>query len=205
MGEILLVTRLLLGLVFIVSSITKLGDPAGFIRGVNRYTLIPRRLTGLAALLLIAVEAGIGVSLMSGGGAQIGILLATALLTLFTVVMTQNARRAQPLPCYCFGTDDSDVHPRRTLVRLSLFLVAALVTLTGVIAQSRSVTVRPTLGSLLLAISALIVGMWFLRIPDFLELHRTPMPDHIPPSRRISLRGASLRPLTIDHDGRTDV
>lgn len=203
MDDLVFVLRLVLGLVFGVSAATKFRDPAGFIRGVHRYGILPRRLNTLAALLVIAVEAIVALSLLSGMAARTGILLGMALLMLFSTVMMQNARHAQPLPCYCFGADDSEVRPRRTLVRLGLLVVAALVTVVGVIEGSRSLVVRPALGPFLLALAVLVLGMWGLRVPDLLEWHRTPLPTYVPPPRRVSLREVPLQPVRIIRDERT--
>lgn len=204
MSDLICVARLLLGLIFALSSLAKVSHPRRFIHGVRRFRVLPPRLSALAAITLILTEAALALSLLSGIGARIGIHVAVALFLLFTAVMVQNARRVHPLPCYCFGSDDADIHPRRTLSRLALLLTVALVVVIGsTFGESAHLSAAPTGATSLLALATLILGGWLLRLPELQELHQAPVPEFFLHSgRRVSLRELPLEPVPQSQKGR---
>lgn len=193
MTTIVLIARLLLGLVFALSAVTKLRDPRGFAKGVERFGLLPHQVTVVAALMLIALEAVVAAALLAGFAVQAAVPVAAALLVFFVGLMSYNLRRNDPLPCYCFGTGSSEVHPNIVLIRLGLLSMAMLVVLASWFAEGSSLLTQPLAAdALLIAVGILLLGGWLLRLPDLREWHQTPVPEFAAPSSRISLRGVPL-------------
>lgn len=196
-----LTARLLLGLVFALSSLAKLREPTAFARGVARFGLLPSWSTRPAALILIAVEAAIAFSLLFGIEGRVGIIGAASLILFFTGLMGWNARRTEPLPCFCFGTGSSEVEPRKVLARLGLLLALVLVTLLRWVLRGSVLLARPpSLDAILFAVAALLLGSWLLQFPALRTMHRTPIPAFANPGGRLSLRGIPLPPLESHED-----
>ncbi|MEI2809429.1 MAG: DoxX family protein [Nocardioides sp.] len=61
-----LAARLITGGIWIVAGAIKLGDPAGSVRAVRAYQLLPESLVPLIGYLLPALEVGVGIALILG-------------------------------------------------------------------------------------------------------------------------------------------
>lgn len=189
MNDVALLSRVLLGLVFGVSSLTKLRDPGGFARGVERFHLMPSGLVALASMALIILEAVVALALILGFATQFAIIAAVALILFFIGLMIRNTRRGESLPCYCFGTGNTDVRPRVVLSRLGFLLLLALAVVAGWIEGGASLLTRPTADLVLLASLGLVLGAWLLQLPELREWHRTTVPEFATPGTRVSMRG----------------
>lgn len=181
--------RLLLGGVFAVSALSKLRSPLTFVRAVDNFGLAPHAVAAVGAVVIVALELLVGITLLSGFGAQFGAGISALLLVAFSVVMARNALQPKPLPCHCFGASEESA-PYRTLGRLGLLNVAVLgmgVAPDPIMASS---------GQLLVALGIGVIGAWIIEVPAILALHRTPIPSFRQGSRRVTLRGLPLQPLT---------
>jgi hypothetical protein len=97
-----LTTRLALGLLLLVAASHKLRAPARFVATLGDYRLLPARLTGIAAALVVAAElavvAGLAVRPPAGRAG------AAALLGLYAGAMAVNlARGRRHVDCGCTG------------------------------------------------------------------------------------------------------
>jgi len=117
--------------VFAVAAVSKLADWAGSRQAVEHFG-VPRRVSGLAAVLLSTAELGIAVGLLPSaiyGWAAFGAL---TLLIIFMVGIGVTLARGQRPECHCFGQLHSAPVGWRTLVRNGvLATVAALVVWQG--------------------------------------------------------------------------
>lgn len=197
MDDVVLAYRLVLGFVFARSALGKLGDLSSFAWVIRQHDLIRLRWAMPAAGVIALLEAGAAFTLLSGIMAEVGLVVTAFLLLLFLTVMIRNARRQQPLPCYCFGTGDADVSPRRSLARLALLLCSAIVCGLGAIQGSPGMAAWPTLSALVIAVALLVFGTWLLRVPELLQLYRVPTPQPTASPRRISFREAPLEPIRL--------
>ena len=138
---------------------------------------MPRSATVPAALVLAGLETAVALSLLTETEVRFGILTSAVLLGFFTGLAVHNARREDPLPCYCFGTHETDTSPRLNLTRLgALNAVAALLVGRWISSGWGRVADPISLAPVLLAVAALILGIWLLHAPSIAKLHQIPSP-----------------------------
>ena len=102
--------RVVVGLVFAISSISKARDIAQFKQAVSKFDLLPKRLSGLAALLFLCGEFAVVLLMLIGGPLLLpGFFLAICLLLLFSLVLTSVVIRRIHTSCNCFGASAKPV------------------------------------------------------------------------------------------------
>lgn len=101
--QVQLVLRLALGLIFLVSALSKLRDPATFVQGVLEYRVLPRRLAQLYGWLLPFVEIGTALLLLSGLSPLIATGAAVLLLLSFAAANGVVVIQGRQMNCHCFG------------------------------------------------------------------------------------------------------
>lgn len=120
-----LVLRLTLGLIFLVSAVTKLRDMDAFLHGVEEYAVLSRPLATLYGRLLPFTELIAALLLLSGILVGLGTALIVLMLVSFAVAITINAIRGRAPACHCFGESSSSRVGWHTLIRnLALLLPA---------------------------------------------------------------------------------
>ncbi|MER3424957.1 MAG: hypothetical protein C4293_18755 [Nitrospiraceae bacterium] len=171
------VIRMAVGLVFLVSVLSKLRDLRGFLKGIIAYQVLPSRLAVIYGLLLLPLEGFVAVSLLSRWELQLGTVVAIVLLLSFAAAVALNLRWGRDLPCYCFGSRSTEQVSARSLVRIGLLIVGATSVLVGELShlpiQVEIFSWEANLWKGTLALFTLIVGMWLLTLPDLRSLwHR---------------------------------
>src|SRR5436305_9784546 len=116
MDIVLLLTRLLLAVIFIISGLAKLFDRPGSRQAMLDFG-VPARLATPFAVLLPLAELVVAGSLIPRVSAWWGALGALALLLLFTVVVGYHLTRGHTPNCHCFGQVSSEPIGWPTLVR----------------------------------------------------------------------------------------
>jgi uncharacterized membrane protein YphA (DoxX/SURF4 family) len=101
------VSQLLIGLVFVVAALAKLGDMQAFADQVYNFRLLPLMLVNRVALTLPWVELVAGLALVTGVRARSGAAIASMLMAAFTVAVLIAMARGLDFECGCFGTADS--------------------------------------------------------------------------------------------------
>lgn len=97
--------RIVVGLVFAVSSISKARDIAQFRQTVRSFQLLPQRLNGGAALLFLGGEFTVAIFVLIGGPLLLpGFSLAIGLLLLFSTALVAVLARSIRTSCDCFGS-----------------------------------------------------------------------------------------------------
>src|SRR6478672_1126378 len=99
-----LISRLVLGFIFLLSGLTKLGIPNTFAVSIQSYEMpLPAALVQLMAVALPPIELAIGLLLLAGLWTRISAIIAGALMLVFIVAMIQAMFRGLSPDCGCFA------------------------------------------------------------------------------------------------------
>ena len=100
-----LISRLVLGGIFFVAGLSKLGDVSGFVSNINDYEMgIPAGVQTLMANVLPPLEIGIGVWILVGLFTRLAAGLAGGLMVIFLVALVQAVFRGLLINCGCVAT-----------------------------------------------------------------------------------------------------
>lgn len=125
-----LVTRLVVGGIFVYASLDKVAHPDLFARIVFNYHLVPAPLINLVALLLPATELVAGVLLILGVWPRSAGLLLSALTVIFLVALSINWFRGVNLECGCFSASSKVKGTIGSLILRDVLLLAAALYIT---------------------------------------------------------------------------
>lgn len=122
-----LFSGILLGIVLLVSVYAKGLDPQGFALGIEKMKVIPAGLEWLAAVVTLALEAGLGLALVLGLRTRWTLIPTTLLITWFLVLLTKEFFLPTPeaSSCGCFG-NLVQRSPGEALAEDAVLLVLAL-------------------------------------------------------------------------------
>jgi uncharacterized membrane protein YphA (DoxX/SURF4 family) len=98
-----LVARLILGGVWLVAGYAKFSDPAGTVRAVRAYQLLPESVVPTFGHLLPVVEIAVGACLLLGLLTRGFAVFSTLLLLMFIFGITSAWVRGLQIECGCFG------------------------------------------------------------------------------------------------------
>lgn len=102
--------RVVTGLVFLVSGVSKSGHLPQFKQTIINFRILPNQLSGIAALLLLAGEFGVVLLMIAGGNFLLpGFVLAIALLIVFCGALASVLARSLRTSCNCFGPSEKPV------------------------------------------------------------------------------------------------
>ena len=181
-----LVTRCLIGAVFLASAVSKgmgRGRFRGFVAALADLRLLPAGLTRPVALLVIILESAVCLLVAAPTPPLVvaGHLLASGLVAGFAVGIAVALRRGSLAPCPCFGGSSREPLGIRQIWR-NLSLLAA-----GLAGAAATSTPGPYHlgGGLVAAASGLVLGAVVVRLDDIVGLFRsTPVPASPARSRR---------------------
>ena len=100
--------RLILGLVFIYASYSKIVDPIKFSSTISLYKATPVSINNLIALIVPWLELLIGFGLILNRSIKGSILLSISLFITFIILLSQAYFRGFTLDCGCFSSGDAD-------------------------------------------------------------------------------------------------
>ena len=104
-----LFARLIVGAVFIVAGVTKIGHSAELASTIVAFQFnLPAQFVGFAALALPPFEVLLGAYLLLGWQLRIASAVAVALLAVFAIVLISVVLRGIDTPCGCFGPGETD-------------------------------------------------------------------------------------------------
>jgi uncharacterized membrane protein YphA (DoxX/SURF4 family) len=95
--------RLALGSVWIAAGALKLPDPAGSVRAVRAYQLLPEPVVPAVGYGLPVLEVAIGVLLVIGVAVRFAAVVSAVLLALFVAGVASAWARGLTIDCGCFG------------------------------------------------------------------------------------------------------
>lgn len=132
-GVLGVVARLVTAVVFIAAGLAKAGDPAGTVRAVRAYRLLPEAAVPAFAHALPWVELAVAALLLAGLATRAVAGLAALLLAAFVAAVASAGARGLRIDCGCFGGGGTVAQTHylteiaRDLVLLAVALVAAAV------------------------------------------------------------------------------
>jgi len=119
-----LLSRFVLGMVFIVASIEKIAMPETFALSIVAYQVVPMSFVNVFALVIPWLELFCGVFLVGGMFVRSSSLLLSLLLLVFIVAIISAMVRHLNIDCGCFGAiRSSPVGIARVLEDLGLLLL----------------------------------------------------------------------------------
>ncbi|MBQ1159496.1 methylamine utilization protein MauE [Streptomyces sp. A73] len=173
MHYLVLGARCLIGLVFLVSSLSKTVRKASFddfVTSVAGMGLVRADRCRAVALLVVAVEYQVWLALAVGPPAvtAAGFALATGLLVVLAGAIARTLRRGVAATCRCFGTSTSRLRPLHIVRNIALAAVA----LTGAaaVALSGSAASPGAGGAVVAAAGGLLLGGLAVFLDDLDEL-----------------------------------
>ena len=98
-----LIARLVTGGVWIVAGMLKLPDPAGSVRAVRAYELLPESVVPTVGYLLPALEVVVGVLLVLGLLTRAAAVVSSLLFVAFVIGIASAWARGLHIECGCFG------------------------------------------------------------------------------------------------------
>ena len=120
----ILITRILLGLIFIIASIDKIIDPAGFARDISNYHFVPFGFENIIAIILPWLELFIGLGLILGVMVDGASVISGILLILFIILIFQATIRGFNIDCGC-GLKEGEIVGWRKIFEDLIFLAGA--------------------------------------------------------------------------------
>ena len=102
-GPLVLISRLILGSVFIYASIDKIANPGDFAKIVGNYHVLPFGIENLLAIILPWVEFIAGVCLIVGFMVDGATILVILMNIVFIFAITQALARGISVECGCFS------------------------------------------------------------------------------------------------------
>ena len=107
-SNLLILSRLILGIVFIYASIDKIIDPNTFSNTIDNYHISPYILNNLAALVIPWIELLIGLCLIFNYLIKGASSISIGLLIFFIFIIAQALARGININCGCFDLDVSN-------------------------------------------------------------------------------------------------
>lgn len=97
--------RFVIGLVFMVSSVSKLLYFAQFRKAVRNFNILPQKLSNITAMLFLCSEFSVVLLVVIGGSLlTVGFSLAIFLLLIFSCALVLALIRKTQVSCSCFGS-----------------------------------------------------------------------------------------------------
>jgi hypothetical protein len=101
--------RIILGVVFLISSYSKFKDPMGFAQAIENYKIFGAFLSRWGAVFIPALEFILAILLITGKWIRETFITVTALFIIFDVMLFQAYLRGLDISCGCFGTSHSPI------------------------------------------------------------------------------------------------
>jgi putative oxidoreductase len=97
------IVALIIGGIFIYAGVMKISDPAGFANDIDNYKILPWALTVRLAFYLPWLEILCGLAVILGLMYRGGLLILTALISIFIAASVIAKARGLDITCGCFG------------------------------------------------------------------------------------------------------
>ena len=127
MSYAVLVCRLVIGAIFIVAGVSKVGHAAEFAAQIAGFQILPQAVIAPMALVLPFVEILLGGYLIAGLYARAAGWVAVVMLGAFDAAIASAVVRGMTVSCGCFGPNDQTVTTWAEVARDAVFVLIALV------------------------------------------------------------------------------
>ena len=115
---VILLSRFILGIIFIYASIDKIIDPISFSSTIDNYHISPYSLNNIAALVIPWMELIIGVFLIFGIFISGSSFIAILLLLFFIFILTQALLRGINVDCGCFDLNTDTLEDSQLRIKM---------------------------------------------------------------------------------------
>ena len=120
---LVLISRFIVGIVFIIASIDKIAVPELFAINIEGYNILPTSFINITAIIIPWIELLCGIFLISGFYLRSSSFIVSIFLVLFILMITSAILRGLHIDCGCFGLDSSEVSWYRVLEDIFLLLM----------------------------------------------------------------------------------
>jgi hypothetical protein len=176
MGYVLVGARVLIGLVFAVSALTKVHNRrsfAAFRSSIIDMRLLPEPLVTPVAVTVVATELAIPALLLTPATPAAGFVLAVLLLAAFSIGVARVLAAGTTASCRCFGVSAAPFGRHHLYRNGALAVVAAAGLLAAV--RSASPGADPA-GTAITAGTAAVTALAVVMLDDIVDLFRAPVP-----------------------------
>ncbi len=164
--------RVVIGLVFAISSIRKMLHFSVFEQTIIRFRLLPARWSRKVALLFLACEfAVVALTLAGGRFLRFGFELAAFLLLIFGAALVSVLARDIRSSCNCFGSTERPVSPSDVWRNVG-FILCALFGLVALTTSHRRDVGMGIAGWGMAGIAAAVFVMVWIQIGEIVQLFR---------------------------------
>jgi hypothetical protein len=166
---VLLSLRYFVGLIFLLSSISKLSNIPEFQQSITNFKILPRRMSYPLALAFLFGEIIAFILLMFGQNIFFiwGVIQAFILLTLFSLALSSVLFRGIATTCNCFGETKENVSLFHLLRNIGLLFILIMMIITFMRNGFQAVSM---LDFLLLAPMAFIFALIYLNLNEFFRI-----------------------------------
>ncbi|WP_300666795.1 MauE/DoxX family redox-associated membrane protein [Desulfoluna sp.] len=105
-GALELISRWVLGAIFLYAGVQKIIDPSGFAKTIFGYGILPGEMVNLMAIVLPWVESFAGGALLLGVWPASSARVIAGLLFLFITALVFNISRGYTFDCGCYGAGE---------------------------------------------------------------------------------------------------
>lgn len=105
--KFLILTRIVLGAIFVYSSFDKLANAQDFLKIIINYKILPVQLANPLAVFLPWMEFFTGILLIIGKWEKGALLIYNVLMVIFVIALTQALIRGLDISCGCFSVNPS--------------------------------------------------------------------------------------------------
>ena len=127
MNAVVLILRLVIGAIFLVAGVSKIGHAAEFAAQIAGFHLLPQIVIAPIALGLPFLEVLLGGYLIIGLFTRAAAWVAAAMLLLFDGAIASAVVRGMTVSCGCFGPADKTVTTWAEVARDAVFVALAVV------------------------------------------------------------------------------
>jgi putative oxidoreductase len=124
--------RLILGVVFIYASLSKIQNPGEFAQAIYNYRMVPESLINIMAIVLPWMELICGILIIIGVFVRGSALLIGLMLAVFIIALSSALIRGLDISCGCFTLEGGRTIAASTLFEdILLFICAGIALLYG--------------------------------------------------------------------------
>jgi putative oxidoreductase len=153
-----LLSRFVLGGIFLLAGLTKLGVPETMAESIRAYEIpLPSALVDIMAVGLPILEVGLGIWLILGLFTRLAAGISIGLLAIFTIAITQAWLRGLNIDCGCFAGAEAN--------SIGLGIMRALGPVGTFLANERS-----DLPTIIREVVLLLMGVHLLLVPTILSI-----------------------------------
>lgn len=164
--------RVVIGLTFGVSSVSKVLNIAQFKQAISNFHILPRWLSGVAAMLFLCSEFAIVALVFIGGPLLIlGFSLALGLLLFFCLALASVLARGIRTTCNCFGASMKEVSTFDVWRNIGL-MICALVGIAMLIGAKSAWGPLSLLEWVLIGLGSGVFVMIWLQLGEIVQLFR---------------------------------